>query len=71
MRFHVYRWCNYDKQLTMLILNEDDIENESDEHAGASFEILILPSKYKNIYNQYLNTLRMLVDFRDGEIIYV
>jgi nitrate reductase alpha subunit len=71
MRFHVNKWNKRDKDHTMLILTEEDIENESDKHKGAGYEILILPSKYKDIHSQYLDTVRMLATARCGEVIYV
>lgn len=71
MRFHVYRWNEFDKNYTMLILSEEDIENESDKHKGFGFEILILPFKYKEIHSHYLDTIRMLAIARSGEVIYV
>jgi hypothetical protein len=55
----------------MLILTEQDIENESDKHKGAGYEILILPSKYKDVNSQYLDMVRMLATVRCGEVIYV
>jgi len=47
MKFHVQKWNKRDKEYTMLILTEDDVENKSNAHVGAGYEILILPSKYK------------------------
>ena len=47
MKFHTYKWNKRDKEYTMLILTEEDIENESNNYVGAGYEILILP--YKNI----------------------
>jgi hypothetical protein len=55
----------------MLILTEQDIENESDKYKGAGYEILILPSKYKDVNSQYLDMVRMLATVRCGEVIYV
>jgi len=46
-------------------------ESESDKHAGAGYEILILPSKYKDVNSQYLDMVRMLATVRCGEVIYV
>ena len=71
MRFHVNKWNKRDKDYTMLILTEEDIENESDKHKGAGYEILILPSKYIDVHSQYLDTVRMLATVRCGEVIYV
>ena len=71
MRFHAYKWNKMDKDYTMLILTEEDIENESDKHKGAGYEILILPSKYKDVHSQYLDMVRMLATVRCGEVIYV
>ena len=71
MRFHVNKWNKRDRDYTMLILTEEDIENESDKHKGAGYEILILPYKYKDINSQYLDMIRMLATVRCGEVIYV
>ena len=71
MRFHVNKWNKRDKEYTMLILNEEDIENESDKYVGAGYEILILPSKYKDVNSQYLDMVRMFATVRCGEAVYV
>ena len=69
--FHAYKWNKLDKDYTMLILTEGDIENKSDKFKGAGYEILILPAKYKDVHSQYLDTVRMIATARCGEIIYV
>lgn len=71
MRFHVYRLNKMDKEYTMLILTEEDVENKTNKHIGAGYEILVLPSKYKDINSEYLDTVRMLATVRLGEVIYV
>ena len=71
MRFHVNKWNKRDKDYTMLILTEEDIENESNKHVGAGYEILVLPSKYRDIHSQYLDMVIMLATVRCGEVIYV
>ena len=71
MKFHVHKWNKMDKDYTMLILTEEDIENESDEHKGVGYEILILPSKYRDVHSQYLNMVRTLATVRCGDVIYV
>ena len=71
MRFHVYKWNERNKEKRMLILNENDIETENSKYVGAGYEILVLPNKYKDIHNQYLDTIRLLATVRSGEIIYV
>lgn len=55
----------------MLILIEEDIESQSDQWCGAGYEILILPSKYKDINSEYLDKVRMSCMVRNGEVIYV
>ncbi len=70
-RFSVYKWNEMDKDYTMLIFTEEDIENVSENYKGAGFEILVLPSKYKDVSSQYLDTVRMLATVRCGEVIYV
>lgn len=71
MRFNVYKWNNRDREYGMLILTEDDVENESDKPIGAGYEILILPSKYKNVHSKYLDMVRIMTTVRCGEVIYV
>lgn len=71
MRFHVNKWNKRDNDYTMLILTEEDIENETDKHVGAGYEILILPIKYKDVNSPYLDMVRMLATVRCGEVIYV
>ena len=71
MKFNANKWNKPNENYTMLILTEEDIENESDEYLGVGYEILILPSKYKDTSSEYLDIIRMLVEVRSGEIIYV
>lgn len=71
MRYHVNKWNKRDKDYTMIILTEEDIESQSDQWCGAGYEILILPSKYKDINSEYLDKVRMLCIVRNGEVIYV
>lgn len=71
MRFVVNK-CNKERRnYTMLLLTETDVESQSNEHVGAGYEILVLPSKYKDVHNDYLDTIRMLALVRRGQIIYV
>jgi hypothetical protein len=71
MRFYVYKFNEPDKAYNMLILTEEDIEKESDKHAGAGYEILILPKKYKDVRSRYLDNIRFVASVRSGEIIYI
>lgn len=71
MKYHVNKWNKRNKDYTMLILTEEDIESQSDQWCGAGYEILILPSKYKDINSEYLDKFRMLCIVRNGEVIYV
>lgn len=71
MKFHTYKWNQRDREYTMIILNEEMIENESDSIHGAGFEILVLPLKYKEIHTKYLDIARLMVETRCGEIIYI
>ena len=71
MRFHTYKWNNWKQDYTMLVLTEQDIENESTEWCGAGFEIVIMPIKYKDVNNNYLDNIRLLALTRCGEIIYI
>jgi len=50
---------------------EQDIVNESTEWCGAGFEIVIMPAKYKNINNSYIDNIRLLANTRCGEVIYI
>lgn len=69
-KFHTYKWNNWDNRFDMLILTEDDIENNVG-FRGVGFEILVLPSKYKDVKIEYLNTMRKITILRGGEIIYI
>jgi hypothetical protein len=71
MRFYVKEWNKDDKEYIMLILTEEDVENNSTKHRGAGFEILVLPSKYKDVDNPYLNSVRLMTTSRRGYVIYV
>lgn len=69
-RFHTFKWNKWSQEYTMLILTEEDITSETD-YAGAGFEILILPSKFKDTKNQYLDTAIKIATVRCGEVIYI
>lgn len=71
MKFHVRKWNKMDNEYVMLILTEEDIKNESDEYVGAGYEILIIPNKYKYVHSEYLDMVKIQVETRCGEIIYV
>lgn len=72
MKLHAYKWNKLDCTInTMLILTEEDIINESNEWCGSGYEILILPSKYKEVNSEYLDNVRMIAICRNGEVIYV
>jgi len=71
MRFHAHKWNKRNKWYSILILTEDDIQNESNEHLGAGYEILILPSKYKEVNSKYLDIVRLSATSRCGEVIYI
>jgi len=71
MRFHTYKWNKWKKSYTMLVLTEQDIETESSEWCSAGFEIVIMPAKYKDISNMYIDTIRLIANTRCGEVIYI
>lgn len=54
---------------TLLVLTDEDIENETD--IGFGIEFLILPKKYKNIENSYVENIKMFQKFRKGKTIYI
>ena len=83
MKLHGYKWNQRDRELIILILTEYDIETKCDEFYHVGYNMLILPSKYehcndevmptthsKDIQN-YLDTVKMVIKARNGEIIYV
>lgn len=70
IKFHAYRWNNWEIDYPMAILTEEDIEN-CIELVGAGINILVLPNKYKDVSNEYLDNIRMKTLIRKGEIIYV
>jgi hypothetical protein len=69
-KFHTFYWNDFNKEYTMVILNDNDIQNEI-ELNGVGFEILVIPIKYKNTSNNYLNNWIMITKCRNGKIIYV
>lgn len=69
-KFHAYKWNERDRDYLMRILTEEDIENRV-EWRGAGIDILVLPSKYQDMSNEYLDFIRITVLTRSGEIIYV
>lgn len=71
MRFHVYDWNKRDQEYLMIVLTEEDIKNEINEHLGAGYEIVILPAKYEHVHTDYLDTVRYLAVMRNGKIIYI
>jgi hypothetical protein len=71
MIFHVNKYGKPNKEYTMVILTEDDIETKKNNPIGFGYEILVLPAKYKNINTPYLEVLRSSPVFRGGKIIYV
>ena len=70
MKFHVQKWNQRSEEHTMLILTEEDIENK-EGIKGAGYEILIIPNKYKDTFNEFVNFAKIQVLARRGEIIYV
>lgn len=70
MKFHVQKWNKRSEENTMLILTEEEIENE-EGIKGAGYEILVIPNKYKNSSNEFVEYAKILVLARRGEIIYV
>ena len=71
MKYHVNKWNKRDKDYTMLILTEEDVMSESNQHIGAGYEILVIPAKFKDVHSKYLDMIRMFATVRRGEIIYV
>jgi hypothetical protein len=70
IRLHAQKWNQRDREYTMLIFTEEDILNEV-EYRGAGFELVVLPAKFKDLSNEYLDAIRMIATVRCGEIIYV
>lgn len=62
---------NSNIEYTMVILTENDILNECNDHCGFGFEILILPAKYENVHSNYLDNIILVVEARNGDVIYV
>jgi len=70
IRLHAQKWNQRDREYTMLILTEEDILNEV-EYRGAGFELVILPAKFKDVSNTYLDSIILVATARCGEIMYV
>lgn len=75
MRFQTYEWgksYNDRTSQVMVILTTEDVEQEKEDSLlGVGYEILVLPIKYKDISNDFLNNARYVVTCRKGEVIYV
>ena len=72
MIFKSYEWNNYKRKYKMVILSTKDVEKENINNLiGAGYEILVLPIKYKDIHNIYLDNARYLALCKKGQIIYV
>ena len=69
-RFHVFEWNKRNIEYSMIILSEKDIQNEVNL-AGAGFEILVIPNKYENTSNNYLDMWKNITLARSGKIVYV
>lgn len=69
-KFHAYKWNERERDYSMSILTEEDIQNRV-EWRGAGIDILVLPNKYKDASDEYLDFIRITVLTRSGEIIYV
>jgi hypothetical protein len=71
-RFHLYEWNTHDREYSTVILTEEDIEKQDQSvFRGAGIDKIIMPKKYENIENEYLNFLREITTARCGEIIYI
>lgn len=68
---NAYKMNKYDREYHILILNEKYIEEERSDNIGAGYEILILPSKYRNTKNPYLKNVIRMALIRNGELIFV
>jgi hypothetical protein len=72
MQLHTNKWNKRDKELTMLIITEGDIKNDSVNVRGFGFELLVIPNKYKIEFNPVIDLAKRIVLSRmNGEIIYV
>jgi hypothetical protein len=71
-RYHIDFWNGKIVDKMMLILTEDDVESmDFNLMSGSGYELLILPIKYINKNNIFLDTIRMIVSVRCGEILYI
>jgi hypothetical protein len=69
-KFHAYKWNDWKRDLTMMVLTEQDVENRV-EWRGVGLNIVIVPNKYKDVPHDYLDLIRVTTLARGGEIIYV
>lgn len=70
-KFTITNYNNTGRTVVMVIIDEDYIESNKPLAFGFGFEILVLPSKYKNIFNRGLDTNKLVAEARCGEVIYV
>jgi hypothetical protein len=75
MKFQTHEWGkSYNERINqvMVILTTEDVEQEkTDSLLGVGYEILVLPIKYKDVSNDFLNNARYVVICRKGKVIYV
>ena len=69
-RFQTHEWNEYDKYLGMIILTEEDIKNEVGLR-GCGYEILVIPSKYEETDNEFVNMFKTVIEHRNCRVIYV
>lgn len=72
MKLHVNKWNKRNNECTMFIITEDDIINGNVEVRGVGYEILVIPIKYKKVFNKDVDLAKTIALSRvGGEIIYV
>jgi hypothetical protein len=72
MQFHVEKWNQRGNEYTMVILTEEDIEiKKATKIKGFGYEILVIPNRYKDIVDDYVEYAKHITLIRGGEIIYV
>jgi hypothetical protein len=71
LKFHTYEWNKRDREYTMVFLDEIDMILKSPIR-GAGIDILVIPQKFADIHNEYLDNFISIIKAREGsKIIYV
>lgn len=71
-RLHAKEWNTFFPEKTVLFLPEKEISTGSERaYAGANWEIIVVPAKYQNEYNEFVELGIKIAKMRGGRVIYI